>query len=191
MKKHFYILIFLFLLTSTPNYLKGQEVMTINDIYQIPSENILSQFVVEFPNINAASIKYSVEKWSHTFFVNPKEVTLVNSPESMIFLPILSGHFKAGMGLILEVKVTCKTVFEFRDGRMRVTITEQPSLYTSGSGVTSGMLKDNFDKIQEFKPKGIFAPTYNQLIEGKTIVGNYIAQIKGIAISEESKSDNW
>lgn len=189
MKQYFYILIFL--ISSTPTCLKGQEVITINDVYQIPSENVLSQFVVEFPNINALTIKSSVEKWSHTFFLNPKEVTLINTPESMIFLPILKGGFKAGMGLILEVKVTCKTVFEFKDGRMRVTIIEQPSLYTSSSGVAYRMLKDNFNKIQEFKSKGMYAPTYNQLIEGKTLVDNYVNQIKGITLAEEITNEGW
>lgn len=189
MKQYFYILTFL--ITSIPICLKGQEVITINDIYQIPSENVLSQFVVEFPNINAARIKSSVEKWSHTFFVNPKEVTLINIAESMIFLPILKGDFKAGMGLTLEVKVTCKTVFEFRDGRMRVSIIEQPSLYTSSSGVANRMLKDNFNKIQEFKSKGVYAMTYNQLIEGKTLVEDYVNEIKRIPLAEEITSDGW
>jgi hypothetical protein len=95
------------------------------------------------------------------------------------------------MGLILEVKVTCKTVFEFKDGRMRVTIIEQPSLYTSSSGVANRMLKDSFNKIQEFKSKGMYAPTYNFLIEGKTLVDNYVHQIKGITLAEEITSEGW
>ena len=170
---------------------QAQDTVTINDIYQIPQENVLSQFVVEYPNMTAGDIKSMVEKWSTQTFANPNVVTLANTSESIVFEPILVGSYSAGMGVIMEMKVTCNTLIEFKDGKMRVTIVERPSTYVSSGGVVRKMMNDYFTMgITQYKSKGIYAPHYRMLMEGKRLVDVYVVQIKGIQ-NTLTKTNNW
>lgn len=170
---------------------RAQDTITVSDIYQDTETNMLSQFIVDYPNVSASEIKSSIEKWSLTFFANPHAVTLVNTLETMIFEPILVGSSKAGMGVVGEVKVTCNTLFEFQDGKMRVTIVERPSLYSGSSGVYRRILKDSFSSIKEFRSKGLYASTYNYLQEGIRLVDNYALALKSIPVNAGNQKKDW
>ena len=170
MKKIIFALIAMFSIN-----VQAQDVITLNDIYQSPQEKILSQFVVEYPNKTASEIKTMVEQWSLKMFVNPNAVTVANTTESIVFKPILTGSYSAGMGVVMEVKVTCNTQIEFKDGKMRVTITEVPSTYVSSYGVSNRTMADMFTNgITEYKSKGMYAPNYRMLAQGKSLVNGYV-----------------
>jgi hypothetical protein len=162
-------------------YSQAQDTISLQDIYQIPEQNILAQFVVEFDGMSAQQIKLSVENWSSLFFANPNVVTISNTIETIVFEPILVGSYNAGFGVVDEFKVTCNTLFEFKDGKARVTIMERPSRYVSQSGVIRTIMKDYFTMgITEFRSKGIYAPYYRRMTEGKLLVDDYVTQIKNI-----------
>jgi len=164
-------------------YSQAQDTISIQDIYQIPEQNILAQFVVEFEGMSSQQIKSSVENWSSHFFANPNAVTISNTTETVVFEPILMGSYNAGFGVIAEVKVTCNTLFEFKDGKARVTIMERPSTYVSQSGVIRTIMKDFFTMgMTEFRSKGMYAPYYRRMTEGKRLVDDYVTQIKNIKI---------
>jgi len=183
--------LFLSIISLVTLSIQAQDTVSVNDIYQIPSENVLSQFVVDLPNMTSSDIKLMVEKWSTQTFPNPNAVTLANNSESVVFEPILVGSYSGGLGVPLEIKVTCNTLIEFKDGRMRVTIVERPSTYVGSSGVVRKIMKDNFTMgIKQFKSKGFYAANYRMLIEGKRLVDNYATALKNIQTTSV-KTNNW
>ena len=183
--------IFLSLISLVTWSIQAQDTVCVTDIYQIPSENVLSQFVVECQGMTSSDIKSMVEKWSTQTFANPNAVTLANNSESVVFEPILVGTYSGSMGVISEIKVTCNTLIEFKDGKMRVTIVERPSTYVGSGGVVSKIMKDNFTMgIKQYKSKGFYAANYRMLIEGKRLVDNYALTLKNIQ-NTSVKTYNW
>ena len=183
--------LFLSIISFVTLSIQAQDTVSVNDIYQIPSENVLSQFVVDLPNMTSSDIKSMVEKWSTQTFANPNAVTLANNSESVIFEPILVSSYNGGLGVPLEIQVTCNTLIEFKDGKMRVTIVERPSTYVGSSGVVRKIMKDNFTMgIKQFKSKGFYAANYRMLIEGKRLVDNYVTDLKNIQTTSV-KTNNW
>jgi hypothetical protein len=183
--------LFLSIISLVTLSIQAQDTVSVNDIYQIPSENVLSQFVVDLPNMTSSDIKSMVEKWSTQTFANPNAVTLANNSESVVFEPILVSSYSGAMGVLSEIKVTCNTLIEFKDGKMRVTIVERPSTYVSSSGVVRKIMKDNFTMgIKQFKSKGFYAANYRMLIEGKRLVDNYVTDLKNIQTTS-FKTNNW
>ncbi len=183
--------LFLSIISFVTLSIQAQDTVSVNDIYQIPSENVLSQFVVDLPNMTSSDIKSMVEKWSTQTFANPNAVTLANNSESVVFEPILVSSYSGTMGVPLEIQVTCNTLIEFKDGKMRVTIVERPSTYVGSSGVVRKIMKDNFTMgIKQFKSKGFYAANYRMLIEGKRLVDNYATALKNIQTTSV-KTNNW
>lgn len=183
--------LFLSIISLVTLSIQAQDTVSVNDIYQIPSENVLSQFVVDLPNMTSSDIKSMVEKWSTQTFPNPNAVTLANNSESVVFEPILVGSYSGTMGVLSEIQVTCNTLIEFKDGKMRVTIVERPSTYVGSSGVVRKIMKDNFTMgIKQFKSKGFYAANYRMLIEGKRLVDNYATTLKNIQTTSV-KTNNW
>jgi hypothetical protein len=165
----------------------AQEVITINDIYQNPSEMIIEQFVVEYPGMNAEQIKNMVNKWALKAFVNTEAVTIGSTTESVVFKPLLKGFYSVNSLNSLEYKITCHTLMEFKDGKMRVTVTEFPSTYATQYGSGSIVRADYFKSKSEYKPTGMYAPYYRMLSQGKELVASYINGIKTI----QPVKDNW
>lgn len=169
------------------SYTKAQDTIKITDIYQSPSELIIEQFVVDYPGMSVEQIKSMVNKWALKIFNNPEVVTIGTTSESVVYKPLLKGTYNCGMGMYQEFKITCHTLIEFKDGKMRVTITEAASQYVTQYGISNVVRADYFKNKSEFKSTGMNAPFYRLLLEGKIVTNNYINSIKNI----QPVKDNW
>lgn len=183
MKKIIFVLV-LCVFAFTTN---AQESIKITDVYQDYESCLISQFVVNYEGISASDIKKSVEYWASDIFVNVDEVEIVNGEDYLIYNSLLSYSFDGGKLLgNLSYYIKIKTKFDFKDGKMRVTINELD--FTSELGYTF-KTKDYFVLEDELKNKGVQKINYRK-VNGIIKANQYwISTIKGIKLL--SSNEDW
>ena len=169
----------------------SQESVNRTELYEDVSSYLLSQFVmVVDSNLSVSDLKNSVELWASSIFNNMDAVKIAEGDNYIVFKPLLTHNYDGGMGIIVEGKITAHTKFEFKQGKIRVTITEQPSRYVSNTGVSNictwesgGAWKDTYYN------KGMWKPAYRQMKSAIQERNEWVDEIKSINFTPMESSD--
>lgn len=102
------------------------------EFYRDVSARLIDQFVVEYANTSKQDIQNSVALWCGEHFSNPKTSEKAEGDGFIIMKASIPFNYRGGI-LNLSGQIRCETKFEFRDGRMRVTITDLPHTVMYGS----------------------------------------------------------
>lgn len=173
----------------------AQDVVNLTDVYQDPSTQTIAQFVVDYEGVSAKEIKSSVEQWAASTFVDVREVEMANGEDYIVYKPLLTYNYWA-MGMPIEGRVTPETKFQFKDGKMRVTIIEVDSRYVGDYGVSYSSTSDQFTtlrgKVDQIKAKGLQKQQYNRITAAIGESESWIETIKSIEIkSYEDSNNDW
>lgn len=171
----------------------GQEVVKRSELYQDPTDNLLSQFVIDVEGKTSSELKSSVELWASSIFNNTDAVTVANGENYVVYKPLTTISYNAGMGAIAEGKMYMHTKFEFKDSKIRVTIVEHESVYTSQYGTTSRITwpsKMGSREIpDEIKNKGMWKATYRYYVKAISKKDEWVNNIKNINFTSSYTSD--
>jgi len=172
----------------------AQESIKLTDIYENYGDYTLRQFVVDFEGVSSDEIKSSVDLWAANIMNNAEHVKVAEGTSFVTYTPLLTGYYDAGFGVKSEHKITVKTTFEFKDGKMRVTLTEQPSTYVGQSGVIKqstdfAFYNLKYEAKEEILNKGLYKPTYRRAVVAYGLIESYVNNIKSIEVSDTS--NDW
>ena len=171
----------------------SQEVVKRSELYQDPTTNLLSQFVIDVEGKTSSELKTIVELWASSVFNNTDEVTVANGENYVVYKPLTTISYNAGMGAIAEGKMYMHTKFEFKDSKVRVTITEHESVYTSQYGTTSRITwpshVGNREIPSEIKNKGMWKATYRYYSKAVGERDKWDNEIKNINFNSSPTSD--
>ena len=176
--------------------MNAQEVVKLSEVYQDPSQNLITQFVVDYEGASASEIKSSVEQWAASAFVDVRAVEMANGENYIVYKPLLTYTYSAQMMIPVEGKITAETKLEFKDGKMRVTITEVDSRYITDYGPVYSTTKDQFKtlkgNVDEIVNKGMYKQTYRRINAAILTNAEWAARINSIEVtSYTSTNDNW
>jgi hypothetical protein len=140
------ILTFGFTLTAS------SQVFRKSQFYKDIGTRQIDQFIVEYPESFASEIQKAVSLWCAEHFMNPKVAEKAEGDGFIIMKASLPFTFKGGV-MTMSGQIKCETKFEFREGRMRVTITDLPHSKTmSGSVVmTDFSWWDGMEDVYDFQ----------------------------------------
>lgn len=173
----------------------GQEVVKRSDLYQDPSTYLLSQFVIEVEGKTASELKNSVELWAASIFNNTEAVTVAKGENYVVYKPLTTFTYNAGMGVGVEGKMYMHTKFEFKDSKVRVTITEHEAVYTSQYGTTSRVTWPPYvgkrEIPTEIKNKGGWKATYRYYAFATQKKNDWVSEIKNINFTTPASSSDW
>ena len=103
-----------------------------SEFYRDASIRLIDQFVVEYANTSKQEIQNSVALWCGENFSDPKTAEKAEGDGFIIMKASLPFTYRGGI-ITASGQIRCETKFEFRDGRMRVTITDLPHMVMYGS----------------------------------------------------------
>ena len=171
-KFHFYKISFLLIILSHIQIGFAQEVVTVDDIYEEPSELRLYSRIISFDsNTTAKEIKMKFKNWAGVRFVNLSKV-LVSETESQVVLNYIDEYvYSMGLAGNLSVGNYYKMVAQFKDGKMRVVVFDDGNTYVPASQgapsvpARSSHYANYFKNRKEWKNKGMFQkPIYRRII---------------------------
>lgn len=172
----------------------GQEVVNRNDLYEDPTTHLLSQFVIDVEGKTSNELKNSVELWAASIFNNTEAVTVANGENYVAYKPLSTFTYDAGMGVYTEAKMYMHTKFEFKDSKIRVTVTEHDAMYVTQYGTVSRITWPSYvgkrEVPSEVKNKGMWKPTYRYYTMAIEEKNDWITEIKGINF-ESGVSSDW
>ena len=176
--------------------MNAQEIVKLSEVYQDPSQNLITQFVVDYEGASASEIKSSVEQWAASAFVDVRAVEMANGENYIVYKPLLTYTYSAQMMIPVEGKITAETRLEFKDSKMRVTITEVDSRYITDYGSVYSTTKDQFKtlkgNVDEIANKGMYKQTYRRINAAILTNAEWAARINSIEVtSYTSTNDNW
>jgi hypothetical protein len=180
--------------TAISSLIIGQEVVNRNDLYEDPTSHILSQFVIEVEGKTSDQLKNSVELWAASIFNNTEAVTVAEGENYIVYKPLSTFTYDAGMGVYTEAKMYMHTKFEFKDSKIRVTITEHEAIYTSQYGTFSRITWPSHvgkrEVPSEIKNKGMWKANYRYYVKAIEEKNNWIDEINSINFENEV-SEDW
>ena len=189
MKKFFLSTVFVILTTT----LFTQETLNRSDLYQDPSTYLLSQFILNVDGKTVSELKNSVELWSTDVFNNPDHITTAEGDNYIVYKPTLTFFYDIGLGQTSESKITVNLKFEFKDGSIRVTISEIESLYITQQGSVSMVTWPMYVGKQEvpstIQNKGMWKTNYRRYFMAIQERDKLVSSIKSIDFN--SKNSSW
>ena len=175
--------------------MSAQDVVKKTDVYENPDQNLIAQFVVDYEGFSAADIKAAVEQWAATTFNDVRAVEIANGESYIVYKPLLTYMYPAAMAIPVEGKITAETKLEFKDGKMRVTITEVDSRYVTDYGIVYSTTKDQFKTLQgdvdEIPNKGLVKVNYRRINAAIEMNNSWILTLKSIKINSYASNSNW
>jgi hypothetical protein len=170
----------------------GQETIKRSDLYQDPTTYLLSQFIIEVEGKTTSELKNSVELWSTDMFNNPDHVTIAEGENYIVYKPLLTYYYDIGLGMSSESKITTNIKFEFKDGSIRVTISELESTYITQQGVfdmvTWPLYIGRQEVPSEIQNKGMQKANYRRYVTAIQERDKIINSIKNINFSPGNSS---
>jgi len=191
---HTCTILILFISSFISNMVIAQESVKLTDMYEDYNNYVLRQFVIEYDSVSVSDLKSSVELWAARVMNNAEHVKIAEGEAFVTYKPLLTGNFDGGFGTTIEHKIEVKTLFEFKDGKMRVTLTELPATYVTTSGVMNQRTDFVFYNMKyelqgEVVNKGMYKSTYRRAVKALELIENYVYNIKSIEIT--TQSDEW
>lgn len=182
------------------NVSKGQEVVTVDSIYENSEELLLSTTIIEFDStLSGQDLKVKFKNWASINFRNLNEV-LVSETENQIVLNYIDNFiWDAGFGGNIKVGNYYKLIAQFKSGKMRIVIYDDGNTFVpSNSGAPSiaahsTHYRNYFRTKTEYQNKGFNKMIYRR-IRGfidlnRTFINSMKAELK--RPTESVLKDDW
>jgi hypothetical protein len=148
----------------------SQEIVTVDSIYENPSELLLRTTIIQFDsNQTAEALKTKFKNWAGLKFRNLNEIIVSETNEQIVLNYIDKYIWDAGFGGRMNVGNYYKMVAQFKNGKIRLTIFDDGNTFIpSNSGASavaahSTHYRNYFDNRTEVFNKGMNKAMYRRI----------------------------
>lgn len=141
----------------------------IDSLYKNANENLISQFVLQFPNVKKEELLKKTKNWGAKRFVNLKEVLVGETEDQLVFNYIDNKMFVRSLGLTNNYSWYIRLVAQFKDEKIRIQYFDDGNTYQPGSQYSPAI------KARIYKLSNYFKDIDGSLIASKMYTPGMVA----------------